>query len=172
MALYIESLYSYIQGISDIISPYVDALEKTEEDIVGGSSVLPAEESRVRFYANIQNILKDVYKALNLSAISGEYVNKTDFETIIEDISTKVGEIITLLPDQVAVEESKTLLNTANCIRRDLNLYKFQVHLFWKSVDNPRAKFVDYDIINDDNAEIKDNNIQDIELFQSAVELL
>lgn len=165
MALYIESLYSYIQGISDIISPYVDALEKTEEDIVRGSSVLPAEESRVRFYANIQNILKDVYKALNLSAISGEYVNKTDFETIIEDISTKVGEIITLLPDQVAVEESKTLLNTANCIRRDLNLYKFQVHLFWKSVDNPRAKFVDYDIINDDNAEIKDNNIQDIELL-------
>lgn len=165
MALYIESLYSRIQEISDIISKYVDTLENPKENIVGDSSALPAEEGRARFYANIQNVLKDIYKALNLSAVSGEYVNKTDFETIIEDISNKVGEIITLLSDQDAEEESKTLLNTANCIRRDLNLYKFQVHLFWKSVNNPRAKFVDYDIINDDNAEIKDNNIQDIELL-------
>lgn len=56
-------------------------------------------------------------------------------------------------------------MNTVNCIRRDLSLYKFQVHLFWKSVTSPRARFVDYDIINDDNAEIKDDNIQDIELL-------
>lgn len=165
MALYIELLYSCIQEISNIIIKYVDTLENPKENIVVDSSALPAEESRARFYANIQNVLKDIYKALNLSAVSGEYVNKPDFETIIEDISNKVGEIITLLSDQDAEEESKTLLNTANCIRRDLNLYKFQVHLFWKSVNNPRAKFVDYDIIDDDNAEIKDNNIQDIELL-------
>ena len=162
MALYIESLYSYIQDISTIISTYVGTLEKTKEDIVEDSSVSSVVECRARFYANIQNTLKDIYKALNLSAVSGEYVNKIDFETILEDISTNVGEIITLLPDQVAEEESKTLMNTVNCIRRDLSLYKFQVHLFWKSVNNPRAKFVDYDIINDDNSEIKDNNIQDI----------
>ena len=165
MALYIESLYSYIQDISTIISTYVGTLEKTKEDIVEDSSVSSVVECRARFYANIQNTLKDIYKALNLSAVSGEYVNKIDFETILEDISTNVGEIITLLPDQVAEEESKTLMNTVNCIRRDLSLYKFQVHLFWKSVNNPRAKFVDYDIINDDNSEIKDNNIQDIELL-------
>ena len=165
MALYIESLYSYIQDISTIISTYVGTLEKTKEDIVEDSSVSSVVECRARFYANIQNTLKDIYKALNLSAVSGEYVNKIDFETILEDISTNVGEIITLLPDQVAEEESKTLMNTVNCIRRDLSLYKFQVHLFWKSVNNPRAKFVDYDIINDDNSKIKDNNIQDIELL-------
>lgn len=165
MALYIESLYSHIQDISTIISTYVGTLEETKEKIVGDSLVLATEEGRTRFYANIQNILKDIYKALNLSAVSGEYVNKTDFEKIIEDISNKAGEIITLLPDQVAEEESKTLMNTVNCIRRDLSLYKFQVHLFWKSVTSPRARFVDYDIINDDNAEIKDDNIQDIELL-------
>ena len=116
MALYIESLYSYIRDISTIISTYVGTLEKTKEDIVEDSSVSSVVECRARFYANIQNTLKDIYKALNLSAVSGEYVNKIDFETILEDISTNVGEIITLLPDQVAEEESKTLMNTVNCI--------------------------------------------------------
>lgn len=102
-----------------------------------------------------------------MSAVSGEYVNKTepDFEAIIKDIHTKVGEVITLLSDQDAKEESKTLLNAVNYIRRDLDLYKLQVHLFWKSVNNPRARFIDYDIINDDNAEITDDNIQDIKLL-------
>ncbi|MEG1523331.1 MAG: hypothetical protein RR455_12855 [Bacteroidales bacterium] len=167
MGLYIESLDSCIREISDVINTYVDTLEKKQENIVGDSSALPTEESRAKFYANIQNTLKDIYRALNLSAISGEYVNvaEVDFVAIIEDTYNKVGEIITLLSDRDAEEEGKTLLNTANCIRRDLHLYKFQIHLFWKSVNNPRVKFVDYDIINDDNAEIKDNNIQDIELL-------
>lgn len=46
MALYIESLYSRIQEISDIISKYVDTLENPKENIVGDSSALPAEEGR------------------------------------------------------------------------------------------------------------------------------
>lgn len=66
MALYIESLYSHIQDISTIISTYVGTLEETKENIVWDSLVLAPEEGRTRFYANIQNILKDIYKAISV----------------------------------------------------------------------------------------------------------
>jgi len=165
MALYIDSLYSSIEKTSIIIKEYVKTLEISKEPKADKqNSSLPIEESRAKFYADLQNAIKEIYRALNLSSISGEYVDIPDFETSIEKISNKIGEIITLLSDKEAEEESKTLLKIVNCIRRDLNLYKFQVHLFRNLVNNPRAKIVDFDIINDDNAEISDSHIQ-IELL-------
>lgn len=165
MAIYIDSLYSNIEKISNIIEEYAGTLEKFKEPKTGTPETsVTKEECRAKFYADLQNAIKDIYQPLNLSSISGEYVNETDFEDLLENNINKIGEIITLLSDQEAEEECDTLLNIVECVRRDLNLYKFQVHLFRNLVNNPSAKIADYDIINGDNAIISDNHIQ-IELL-------
>lgn len=172
MALYLEALDEHIEGMSGIIDQYVTQTRSESSYDIGESSLADSElikddtptDKKTTFYGDIQNKTKDIYRALNFSAISGEYVDRSDFESKIVGFISKIGEVIALLSDKGKEEESEVLYNVANCIIRDLKLYKLQVHLFYKSVDNPKLQFIDYDIINEDNAKIKDRNIQ-IELF-------
>lgn len=181
MGLYIDDLYSCIKEISDVINTYVAPAanaNSSNENAQEGEKTFETSslgDKKSMFYGDIQNKIKDIYKALNLSAICGEYVDKSDFENKLVDIRNQVGEIITLLSDTGTPEESKSLLNVITCITRDLELYKLQVHLFWQSINNPKLQLIDYDIINEDNTDVKDNNIQiDLlsEIFRTNLNLV
>lgn len=152
MAHYIDEIDESINDLSTAVDAYTNGVYNNED----GSH-------RILFYGDLQRHIKNIYKALNLSCLCGEYVEDDKAENSIKELSSKTGNLITLLSD--GTDESKTVYEIINCLIRDFNLYGFRIHSFWASVKNPKLQFLDHDIINDQAARpFRNKNIQ-LELY-------
>lgn len=140
------------------ISKCIEALSSTIE--TGFSSYADSNNSEsveiiTSFNSHLSNFVKDVYSALNFSAITGEYVENLETEKDIIAVRAEMEDLITLIPaGSCAISDS--LIRNIKLIVRDLRLYGFEIHLFRKSVDNPAYRYIDYDIENEDNINITD----------------
>jgi hypothetical protein len=136
--LHVEKIYAYIDKISDYI-----------EKQYGATSAIDATDSKddkvTGFYSELTKFVKDVYSALNYSAIIGEYVDRPDFEDLIIHIRESMENLITLMPEDGG-DKSDAMMRNIKCITGDLRYYSFEVHQFRKSIDSPAYQYVDFDI--------------------------
>lgn len=152
MAHYIDEIDKSINDLSIAVEAYTNGIYNNED----GSH-------RILFYGDLQRHIKNIYMALNMSCLCGEYVEDDKAENSIKELSSKTGNLITLLSD--GTDESKTIYEIINCLICDFNLYGFRIHSFWASVKNPGLQFLDHDIINDQVARsFRNKNIQ-LELY-------
>ena len=130
--LHVEKIYAYIDKISDYI-----------EKQYGATSAIDATDSKddkvTGFYSELTKFVKDVYSALNYSAIIGEYVDRPDFENLIIHIRESMENLITLMPEDGG-DKSDAMMRNIKCITGDLRYYSFEVHQFRKSIDSPAWK--------------------------------
>lgn len=141
--LYINDIKTLIDRIDYIIGNYIKTC---------------GPDKSIQVKEDVKSKVIDIYKVLNISILSGEYLSVNDFELelsrIINETKDQFSQIYELLSSDTIF--FNTINKVADCIIRDLQLYKFQIHYINKALKNPRLIFLNDDIINEENYSITD----------------
>lgn len=95
--------------------------------------------------------INDVYRNINYSILSGEYV-LNDAERIIDTIVNKYGALTSLM-NETEEEDCKILFSLVTYVKHILLKYKTLVHLFHNSINNPTSQYLNLEFENQENIE-------------------
>lgn len=155
--LYIEEAQTLIDEIDKTIDELNSEITKPE------LSDRDKEELQNQWQGKVNSLIHTFYKLLNFSALSGEFVVDTDtFNDSCDQLITKAQAIIN--QDATGRDSiSQLLYVVSRVLSRDVESYKSVVHIFHKSINNPRKKIIDIQLENK-SGDIADDSLKNLSL--------
>lgn len=134
---------SFITGIPSLLDIIGTEVEKHIDEVGScGDNVNKRVQLNSEFISVVKNNTISVYRLLNYSVLSAEFIFDKNVEQTLKSLSEQIDLILEAMPEKGFDQESENLLSALMSLKNDLALYSDNISLFWTAVESPQENFI------------------------------